>query len=104
MKLVKNLLKKICENILAIVNKAYIKLFRKDKIKLYLYYQNRFIKKIYVKEDIKPMGEIYVIRVFFKKFVLGSWNTKVVVEPIGLKYSNAAKKELHIETKMFGGV
>lgn len=100
MKLVKNLFK----NILAIVNDAYIKLFRKDKIKLYLYYQNRFIKKIYVKNDIKPMGEIYVIRVFFKKFVLGSWNTKVVVEPIGLKYSNAIKKELHIETKMFGGV
>jgi hypothetical protein len=100
MKLVKNLLK----NILAFVKKIFIKLLRKDKIKLYLYYQNRFIKKIYVKEDIKPMGEIYVIRVFFKKFVLGSWNTKVVVEPIGLKYSNAAKKELHIETKMFGGV
>jgi hypothetical protein len=100
MKLVKNLLK----NILAFGKKIFIKLLRKDKIKLYLYYQNRFIKKIYVKEDIKPMGEIYVIRVFFKKFVLGSWNTKVVVEPIGLKYSNAAKKELHIETKMFGGV
>lgn len=100
MKLVKNLLK----NIMAITNKAYIKLFRKDKIKLFLYYQNRFIKKIYVKDDSKPMGEIYVIRVLFKKFILGSWNTKIVVEPIGLKYSNAAKKELHIETKMFGGV
>ena len=47
---------------------------------------------------------IYPIRVLFKKYLLGSWNTKIVVRPIALKYTDNKKKETHIEVELFGGV
>ena len=80
------------------------KLLKKDKWKIYLYYQNRFIKKLYVDDKFKPLEEIYVIRILFKKFLLGSWNTKIVCQSKALKFTNNDKKEIHIEVEMFGGV
>lgn len=80
------------------------KILKKDKWKIYLYYQNRFIKKLYVDDNFKPMEQIYIIRVLFKKYLFGNWNVKVVCQSTALKYTNNDKKEVHIEVSMFGGV
>ena len=80
------------------------KLLKKDKWKIYLYYQNRLLKKIYVDDSFKPLDEIYVIRVWFKKYLVGTWFTKVVVRSKALKFTDNDKKEVHIEVEMFGGV
>lgn len=76
----------------------------KNKWKVYLYYKNRFIKKVKVGEEFKPLDEIYIIRVYFKKYLLGSWNTKIVCQSKALKYTNNEKKEIHIEVELFEGV
>lgn len=76
----------------------------KNKWKIYLYYQNRFIKKIYVDDSYKPLEEIYIIRILFKKYLIGSWNVKAVFTPKALKYTDNKKKEVHIEVELFGGV
>lgn len=76
----------------------------KNKWKVYLYYKNRFIKKVKVGEEFKPLDEIYIIRVYFKKYLLGSWNTKIVCQSKALKYTDNEKKEIHIEVELFEGV
>ena len=80
------------------------KLLKRDKWKVYLYYQNRLIKKLYVEESFQPLDEIYVIRVYFKKYLMGIWNTQIVCQPKALKFTNNEKKEIHIEVSLFGGV
>jgi hypothetical protein len=77
---------------------------KKKKWKLYLYYNNICIKKIYVNDNFKPLEEIYIIRVLFKRFLLGSWNVKIVCTPKALKYTNNKTKEVHLEVELFGGV
>jgi hypothetical protein len=80
------------------------KILKKDKWKIYLYYQNRLIKKIYVDDKFKPLDEIYVFKVWFKKYLMGSWFTQIVVRPKALKFTDNDKKQVHIEVEMFGGV
>ena len=80
------------------------KLLKKNKWKVYLYLNNRLIKKLYVSEEFKPLEEIYVIRVYFKKYLMGTWNTQIVCQPRALKFTNNDKKEIHIEVEMFGGI
>ena len=80
------------------------KLLKRDKWKVYLYYQNRLIKKLYVNEDFQPLDEIYIIRVYFKKYLMGTWNTQIVCQPRGLKFTDNKKKAIHIEVSLFEGV
>lgn len=80
------------------------KLLKRDKWKVYLYLNNRLIKKLYVSEEFKPLEEIYVIRVYFKKYLMGTWNTQIVCQPRALKFTNNDKKEIHIEVELFGGI
>lgn len=80
------------------------KLLKRDKWKVYLYYQNRLIKRLYVEESFQPLDEIYVIRVYFKKYLMGIWNTQIVCQPKALKFTNNEKKEIHIEVSLFEGV
>ena len=80
------------------------KLLKRDKWKVYLYYQNRLIKKLYVEESFQPLDEIYIIRVYFKKYLMGIWNTQIVCQPKALKFTNNEKKEIHIEVSLFEGV
>lgn len=80
------------------------KLLKKDSWKIYLYYQNRLIKKIYVNDKFKPLDEIYIIKVWFKKYLIGTWFTQIVCHGTKLKFTDNIKKEVHIEVEMFGGV
>lgn len=80
------------------------KILKRDKWKVYLYYQNRLIKKLYVDEDFQPLEEIYIIRVYFKKYLMGSWNTQIVCQPRALKFTDNEKKAIHIEVSLFEGV
>lgn len=85
--------------------KKLLKRIKKNKKwKVYLYYNNRLIKILKRNDTFKPLEEIYAIRVLFKKYLMGSWNTRIVCVASGIKFTNEAKKEVHIEVGMFGGV
>lgn len=86
------------------MKKIIDKLLKKDKWKVYLYYQNRLIKKLYVDEDFQPLDEIYIIRVYFKRYLMGTWNTQIVCQPRALKFTDNKKKAIHIEVSLFEGV
>lgn len=79
-------------------------IFKKDKWKIYLYLNNRCIKTIYKDEEFAPMNKIYVLNVYFKKYLVGSNVAKIVVISHKLKHTNNEKKEVHIEVKQFEGV
>ena len=105
------LIKKIKDKIVKKIKDIKEKIKERKRWRVYLYYNNRFIKKVYIKnddknEDFKPLSELYIIRVFFRKYLFGAWNVKVICQAKnkGLKYINADKKEVHIEIQMFGGV
>lgn len=104
-------LKKISNKLVEKIKNLKVKIKENRKWKVYLYYNNQFIKKVYIKnnsneEEFKPLCELYIIRVYFKKFLFKTWNTKIICQAKdkGLKYINADKKEVHIEVQMFGGV
>lgn len=86
------------------IKSKYIKITKKDKWKLYLYLNNVCIKKMYIDEEFAPMNQIYVLNVYFKKFLLGSNMIKTIVRSTKLKYTDNEKKEVHIEVKIFEGV
>ena len=81
---------------------------KKDKWKIYLYANNHFIKKIKLAEIDDELdavfNNVFVVRVLFKKYILGSNNALIIVKPVKLKYTNNDKKELHVETKLYEGV
>ena len=86
------------------MKKLLKKIKKNKKWKVYLYYNNRLIKTLKRDDTFKPLEEIYAIRVLFKKYLMGSWNTRIVCVASGIKFTNETKKEVHIEVAMFGGV
>lgn len=77
---------------------------KKKKYKLYIYANRHFIKRIKIDEDEDVFNKIYVINVFFKKYILGSNFVKIIVRPILLKYTDEIKREMHVEATLFDGV
>lgn len=86
--------------------KAFIdKLFKRNKWKLYLYYKNQCIKKLYIDEDFAPMDNLYVIDIIGKKHLIGTnKRTKMIFQSYKYKYTDKTKKEAHIEVIEFEGV
>lgn len=78
------------------------KILKKDKWKIYLYYQNRQIKKMYVDDNFKPLEEYYILRIIGKKYLFGSNNVKMMFVFDKLKESKG--KDIHIELKIWEGV
>lgn len=81
------------------MNKLIYKLFHKRAV--YLYADNHFIKKIWVNKNDNPLNKRYSIVCIFKKYVLGSNYSRIVVETKLLK--TATDEEIHLETEMVRG-
>lgn len=77
---------------------------RNKKWKLYIYASNQCIKAIKINDDENPFEKTYAISVYCKKHIFGSNFAKIIVKPIRLKYTNEAKKQIHIEAKLYEGV
>lgn len=72
------------------------------KLKVNMYASNHFIKQIKVPLGTNVFENIYVIRVWFKKYIFGSNYVKVVVRPEKLLKNN--DKEIHVSVKYESGV
>lgn len=82
-----------------VMNKLIYKLFHKRAV--YLYADNHFIKKIWINKGYDPIYKRYSIVCFFKKYVLGSNYSRIVVETKLVKI--ATEEEIHLETEMVRG-
>lgn len=80
-----------------------LKIFKK-KWKMYLYAENQCVKKIKISDEEEPFEKVYIINIWFKKHIVGTNFTKVVVKPFKLKCTNDKKKEIHVEAKLYEGV
>ena len=79
------------------------KLLKKDKWKIYLYYKNQFVKKVYKEEDFKLDEEVFIVTIFNKKHLFGTRKAKVVMKFNKVKLYNADEKKLHCEVILYEG-
>ena len=68
---------------------------RKDKWKLYLYYNGILIKKLNIDKDEAPAEKSYVIRVLFKKQLFGSNFVEIIVRPTVLLKNDDSKRRTY---------
>lgn len=83
----------------AYINNLILKVTKKDKWKLFIYYKGQCIKKIYVDDEFKPMEFFY--KVYFKKckHLIGTnKKTLILLQYYKYKMTDNDKKEVHIET------
>ena len=81
------------------MNKLIYKLFHKRAV--YLYADNHYIKKIWINKEDDPFNKRISIVCIFKKYVLGSNYSRIVILPKLLKI--ATEEEMHIEVEMVRG-
>lgn len=81
------------------MNKLIYKIFHKRAC--YLYADNHFIKKIWINKNENPVNKRYSIVCIFKKYVLGSNISRIVIETKLVK--TATEEEIHLETEMVRG-
>lgn len=79
------------------------KILKKDKWKIYLYYNNQLIKKVYREEDFDLKDNVFIVRVLFKKHLFGTINTKIVCKFIKVKFYDDVNKEMHCEVDLYAG-
>lgn len=79
-------------------------LFRRKKWKMYLYASNQCVKCIKIDDEESPFENVYIIRILFKKHIIGTNFGKVIVKPVKLKYTDNEHKKIHVETKLYEGV
>lgn len=72
--------------------------------KIYMYVNNQYIKKIRLKDVSQLFNSSYVINVWFKKYILGTNYTKLVVKPKLLKKTIEDKHQIHVEIELERGV
>ena len=74
------------------------------KWKIYMYANNRYIKKIRLDNVEQLFNTSYVINIYFKKYIFGTNFTKAIVKPKLLKKTIEEKKQIHVEIDFEGGV
>ena len=85
------------------INQKIDKLFKKDKWKLYLYYKNQCIKRLYVDDSEQVFSTAYKVNIFFKKHLFGSNFIKTMLIAYKVKFIDKVKKEIYIEVKDYIG-
>ena len=85
------------------INKKIDKLLKKDKWKLYLYYKNQCIKRLYIEDNEQVFSTVYRVNIFFKKHIFGSDFIKTMLIAYKVKFIDKAKKEVYIEVKDYIG-
>lgn len=79
------------------------KLLKKDKRKLYLYYKNQCIKRLYIEDNEQVFSTVYKVNIYFKKHLFGSNFIKTMLIAYKVKFIDKAKKEIYIEVKDYIG-
>lgn len=79
------------------------KILKKDKWKIYLYYNNQLIKKVYREPEFDLKENVFIVRILFKKHLFGTINTKIVCKFNKIKYYDDIKKEMHCEVDLYTG-
>ena len=94
-------MKKVKEKIHEIINK----ILKKDKWKIYIYYHNQLIKKIYVEEQFEVVSETYMLKLKGCKRFFGT-NRPITLcfRFKALKLTENELKRVHIEVKEWEGV
>lgn len=94
------LMKKIKSKISKIVNK----ITKRDKWKLYLYYNGQCIDKKYVDETFEPLHNFYIVKIKGRANLIGTnKKTQLILRFYKYKLTNQDKKEVHIETIIYEG-
>lgn len=79
------------------------KLLKKDKWKLYLYYKNQCIKRLFVDDTEQVFSTAYKVNIYFKKHLFGSNFIKTMFIAYKIKFIDKAKKEIYIEVSDYIG-
>ena len=77
---------------------------KKEKWKLYLYYNGVLIKKLRISEDEAPAQNSYAIRVYFKKQLFKNVIAGVVVKPIRLLKNDEKHRKTYWGTTLETGI
>lgn len=81
-----------------------MKLFKKKKWTLYLYYNGVLIKKIKINENEAPAENSYVINVWFKKQLFNNNLAGVIVRPVRLLKNDENRKKTYWGTTLETGI
>lgn len=85
------------------IKKIINRILKKDKWKAYLYYKNQQIKKIYVDKEDKVFSNIYIVNIYFKKHLFGSFFTNTMFVAKKIKFINKEAKKIYIEVDNYLG-
>lgn len=72
-----------------------MKLFKRKKWILYLYYNGVLIKRLKISRDEAPNENSYVINVWFKKQLFKNNLTGIIVHPVRLLYNDEKKQKTY---------
>lgn len=70
-------------------------MFKKDRWKLYLFYNGMLIKKVKINKDEAPADKVYFIKVYGKKSIFGSNIVELAVRPKVLLDNNENKRRTY---------
>lgn len=70
-------------------------MFKKDRWKLYLFYNGMLIKKVKINKEEAPANKVYFIRVYGKKSIFGSNIVELAVRPKVLLDNNENKRRTY---------
>ena len=81
-----------------------MKLFKKRKWTLYLYFNGILIKKVKISEKEAPRENTYAINVWFKKQIFKSNKVNIVVKPVILLKNDEKNKKRYWGTILEEGI
>lgn len=85
--------------------KVIDKLLKKDKWRLYLYFNGQLIAKRYIDEEFLPANNFYIVKLRGKKHLIGTNRpTQMVFRYDSYKLTDNDHKEVHIEVQVYEGV
>lgn len=70
-------------------------MFKKDRWKLYLFYNGMLIKKVKINKEEAPADKVYFVRVYGKKSIFGSNIVELAVRPKVLLDNNENKRRTY---------
>lgn len=70
-------------------------MFKKDRWKLYLFYNGMLIKKVKINKEEAPADKVYFVKVYGKKSIFGSNIVELAVRPKVLLDNNENKRRTY---------
>ena len=86
------------------MKKLKVKQIKNKRWTLYLYYNGILIKKVKISQDEAPGENSYVITVYGKKQLFGSYKVGLIVKPIRLLKNDEKKRKTYWGTMYETGI